>query len=423
MHPQPRVILLVTQKQEEETADQAPVAGVDGRLPKPVGCAPLYDLIMELFDQEESATPRAVANPILFSEYVQRIGGARVLLVEDNLVNQQVAREMLENVGIVMEVAHNGKEAIAMLGKTAYDLVLMDIQLPVMDGLTACRILRADPAHREVPIIAMTAHAMIGDREKSLEAGMNDHLAKPIDATRLYQTLLAWLPAGDRGGSLAVTFRGPSELESTQRLPAILPGIDVGACLRRFNGNHASARRVLLAAREDFERAASQMRACVYGKRQGDRENALRLAHTIRGLAATLTAESLSQAILALETAIREEKRGDLAALLKVFDNTLQRLQESLGTLEARQPTAEATATPPDATPEAIASLLRELEGFIQANDFKARATLEVIRARPWAATIREPLEQLEHHLTRFDFKSAQEPMQRLLQTFHIPHH
>ncbi|MBF0294356.1 MAG: response regulator [Magnetococcales bacterium] len=418
VHPQPRIILLVTQQQEAEVANLAAVAGIDGRLHKPVGSAPLYDLIMELFDQEESATPRAAANPILFSEYVQRIGGARVLLVEDNQVNQQVAREMLENVGIVMDVAHNGKEAIAMLGKTAYDLVLMDIQLPVMDGLTACRILRADPAHREVPIIAMTAHAMVGDREKSLEAGMNDHLAKPIDATRLYQTLLAWLPAGERPGSLAVTLRGTSELESSHRLPAILPGIDVGACLRRFNGNHASARRVLLAAREDFERASGQMRACVTGKRQGDRENALRLAHTIRGLATTLSAEPLSQSIQALETAIREDKRGDLEALLKVFDNTLQRLQESLGTLETRQPEAyEESATIPAEAPEAIASLLKELEGFIQANDFKARATLEVIRARPWASAIREPLEQLEHHLTRFDFKSAQEPLRRILQT------
>ena len=118
-----------------------------------------------------------------------------MLLAEDNEVNQLVARKILEKAGLTVKIANNGLEALAMIEAEPFDLVLMDIQMPEMDGLEAARRLRADPRYRDLPVVAMTAHAMSGDRELSLEAGMNDHVTKPINLPELFSTLVRWIPA------------------------------------------------------------------------------------------------------------------------------------------------------------------------------------------------------------------------------------
>ncbi len=119
--------------------------------------------------------------------------GARILLTEDNEINQIIALELLKLKGCVVDVAENGRAALDLLAKGSYDIILMDIQMPVMDGLSATREIRKNPLHKKLPIIAMTAHAMSGDRELSLEAGMNDHITKPIDPEALYSTMKKWL--------------------------------------------------------------------------------------------------------------------------------------------------------------------------------------------------------------------------------------
>ncbi|MDR1309683.1 MAG: response regulator [Deltaproteobacteria bacterium] len=122
------------------------------------------------------------------------IAGARILLTEDNEVNQLVASRILNNAGFRVDIAKNGLEAVQMVQDQKYDLVLMDIQMPEMDGLTAARTIRALPGQDALPIVAMTAHAMSGDRELSLAAGMNDHVSKPINISELFTALLKWIP-------------------------------------------------------------------------------------------------------------------------------------------------------------------------------------------------------------------------------------
>ncbi len=122
--------------------------------------------------------------------------GARVLLVEDNEINQQVAMEILADAGLIVSLANNGQEAVDAVEANRFDAVLMDVQMPVMDGYTATRTIRRDPRFKDLPIIAMTAHAMAGDQEKSTAAGMNDHVTKPIDPEQLFATLARWIGAG-----------------------------------------------------------------------------------------------------------------------------------------------------------------------------------------------------------------------------------
>jgi CheY-like chemotaxis protein len=141
---------------------------------------------------EAAPTPRSAARP----EQLERLQGLRVLLVEDNDINQELALELLGEAGIVVSVADNGEQALQMLAEAAFELVLMDCQMPVMDGYDATRALRRNPAWQHLPVIAMTANAMQGDRDKALAAGMNDHIPKPLDIDAMFETLLRWAPSG-----------------------------------------------------------------------------------------------------------------------------------------------------------------------------------------------------------------------------------
>ena len=183
-------IIMVTNYGREEVMHQAGEVGLDGFLIKPVSPSVLFDAIMQVFGQEEADRP-LTAQQSTDAEARARaaLAGARVLLVEDNEINRQVAGEILASVGVSVSMAANGQEAVDAVVAGDFDAVLMDVQMPVMDGYEATRRLRRDPRFQALPIIAMTAHAMAGDREKSLAAGMNDHVTKPIDPEALFRTL------------------------------------------------------------------------------------------------------------------------------------------------------------------------------------------------------------------------------------------
>ena len=196
-------VIMVTNYGREEIMHQADQAGLDGFLIKPVGPSLLFDAIMQTFGHEVAGRPH-VAESVDDAEARARISleGARILLVEDNEINQQVASEILAAVGVSVTLANNGQEAVQAVSGNDFDAVLMDVQMPVMDGYEATRRLRQDPRFQTLPIIAMTAHAMAGDREKSLAAGMDDHVTKPIDPEALFRTLEHYVgkPAGRQSG-------------------------------------------------------------------------------------------------------------------------------------------------------------------------------------------------------------------------------
>ncbi|HLA36043.1 MAG TPA: response regulator, partial [Rhodocyclaceae bacterium] len=194
-------ILMVTAFGREEIMAQAEQLGLNGFLLKPVAEKTLIETLLPLLGEAKPA-PAPAPLPLRrrASDIAAELSGKRVLLVEDNAINRILAKELLGNLGIRVEVAVDGREGVARALAEPFDLVLMDVQMPVMDGLTATRHIRAEPRLRELPILAMTAHAMSGDREKSLAAGMNDHITKPIDPTRLAETLHYWL-GGDKSNA------------------------------------------------------------------------------------------------------------------------------------------------------------------------------------------------------------------------------
>ncbi len=238
---------------------------------------------------EQAPVPASVALP-------PNLAGARVLLAEDNPINQQVAVELLQGAGVMVDVAANGQEALNAVQARGYDAVLMDLQMPAMDGLQATRAIRDLPRLKGLPIIAMTASVMTGDRDRCLEAGMSDHISKPIGIEQLMSTLARWLPA--RGAAAAV----PAARAAATEVPATLDGFNVADGVKRVGGDHGLYRRLLLQFYEHSARAATDIRTALAA---GDRARAKAEAHTLKGVAGTLSAGELYTAAVALETALR----------------------------------------------------------------------------------------------------------------------
>ncbi|MEO5332734.1 MAG: response regulator [Magnetococcus sp. YQC-5] len=196
--PLPKIVML-TAFGKNTIQHFARSAGVDLFLHKPVSRVHLFNTILEVFG--EGVPKRDRLEQMLTEESIvaNEVGGARILLVEDNHINQQVAKELLERVGIVVVIANNGREALRRLNEsTPFDMVLMDIQMPEMDGYAATAQLRSDARFAQLPVIAMTAHVLASVREKCLTVGMNDHITKPIHIQQLYSTLIKWLNPDDR---------------------------------------------------------------------------------------------------------------------------------------------------------------------------------------------------------------------------------
>jgi two-component system sensor histidine kinase/response regulator len=287
--PEPPKVILVTAYDWEEAARQADAAGIAVVLHKPVSPSALHDAVLQALRPDG----RLVRRPFAAVE-ARFAPGQRVLVVEDHPVNRELARELLTQAGLEVSEAQNGIEALERLESERYDAVLMDVQMPDMDGLECVRIVRERPSLAALPVVAMTAHAMLGDRERFLEAGMSDYVAKPIDEAELFRVLGRWLRASDRAPSLQGASPSPS-------MPP-LPGIAVAAGLRRAAGNVGLYRRLVVSFLSDVKGSAPEIERRL---RAGAITDALAALHTLKGTAATVGAERIAELAAELESALK----------------------------------------------------------------------------------------------------------------------
>jgi two-component system sensor histidine kinase/response regulator len=324
-------ILMVSAFEREEVLAGHPDVVFDGFLTKPVSKKNLLHAIAAaLGSNVEQAEPMPATEPATTAP--PELSGRRVLLVEDNEVNRFLATELLTDLGIHVSIALNGRECVDRVNAEPFDLVLMDIQMPVMDGLAATKLLRADSRFQNLPIIAMTAHAMSGDRERSLSTGMNDHLTKPINPQALAETLVRWMPAKS---ALQPTIETAqiSVASNGDDIPEHLPPFDIPAALARANGKPRLLRKMLLSFREQFKGAARELQQLIA---EGKTEEAGRLAHTLKGVAATLEAKELASTASNIEHAIREGMMQGLDALIKTMESALEPAIAAASTLDRR---------------------------------------------------------------------------------------
>jgi two-component system sensor histidine kinase/response regulator len=403
---------MVTAYGREEVMKQAEGAGAKGFLIKPVNQSVLLNTIMEAYGHDEHRAFHGLPLQALSSAAMGAIRGARLLVAEDNEINQQVAREILESAGLLVDLANNGKEAVDKARAHPYDAVLMDIQMPELDGLQAAAELRRDGRFAELPIIAMTAHAMSGDRERSLAVGMNDHVTKPIDPDALFAVLLRWVRPGHRE---AVSRAPPSQPEAATRRAAAppriegLPGIDGAAGLRRVAGNEVLYGKLLLDFHRDYATSIDRIRAAIGEDRLTDAE---RQAHTLKGVAGNIGATDLHRTAQELDSALRLGDLGKARALLPEVERELSVVIQGLGPLAERAAAARAEAETSGAGPAgavdrpALEMALRALADLVRRNDPEAEGALEQVRGALKGSRGKE-VERIAQALDLFDFRGA----------------
>ena len=264
-----------------------------------------------------------------------KVRGAKILLVEDNEINQELAVELLANGGIIADLANNGQEALHKLNINTYDGVLMDIQMPVMDGYTAALEIRKQTKFKDLPIIAMTANAMAGDREKVIEAGMNDHIVKPINVRDMFTTMAKWITPADPAVIIAEIMADVTEAKAVVEIPSQdevslpdLPGIDMVAGLATTQGNMRLYCRLLAKFRVGQSGFEASMRQAL---EQKDMALAILLAHTLKGVAANLGARSVQKTAGLLE--ISCARQADMEEIVGLFANVIEELQPVLAGL------------------------------------------------------------------------------------------
>jgi two-component system sensor histidine kinase/response regulator len=328
-------MLMVTANGREEVYTEAEKVGLDGFLLKPVYASVMYNTLLDILGIETLPGPLTVRDRARLAD-LTAIQGAHILLVDDNTINQEVATEFLEDAGMVVTVASSGRECLEALHHSHYDLVLMDIQMPDMDGLEATRRIRRDSGFKDLPIIAMTAHAMAGDREKSLAAGMDDHITKPIDQAVLCQTLKKWI-GGEQTASPQQKPHAPSSVSATGLALPSLPGIDQAEALKVLNKNTRLFVKLLYDFRKNFSSLPPLLRNLSEAGRWPEIQEK---AHTVKGVAGYLGASGLMEAAQKLEIALKNNRREEATNHLVSLINALDTVLSSLAALPAQEEAA-----------------------------------------------------------------------------------
>ncbi|MBF0400691.1 MAG: response regulator [Magnetococcales bacterium] len=362
------------------TIESLGIAQPNAYLDKPIQLSTLFDTVMHLFGKEVPQPIRAGKHFVPVSHPNQSIAGARVLLVEDNEINQQVGQALLRMAGVVVECAGDGLEAIEKVEKSEpFELILMDLQIPILDGYKATQAIRRLPQGETLPIVAMTANVMVQDLARCWEAGMDDHVAKPIDPNKLFLALNKWIKPRVREGVLPGSERGAMVVENRPGgvvLPAVA-GINVRAGLAHVAGDTALYRSLLETFVENHAHGIAEIEAAVS---QGEMGRARRLAHTLKGVAGTLGATRLAlllaewEAVLANNPQAGGEQPADLAAAFAMVLDSIRQLSAALP--------AQSVARDMEGPVVASAQLLEILESLLPHVEKRRPKNCEPILAR-----------------------------------------
>jgi len=391
-------LVMVTAYGREEVLKQAEESGFDNVLIKPVTSSILFDTAVQALGGDRGHVEAAHTGP----DYdVDVLRGAHVLLVEDNEINQEVAMGQLEDANIFVDLAENGSEAIRLIEGNEYDVVLMDMQMPVMDGVAATRLLRADARFKDLPIIAMTANAMASDREVCLDAGMNDHIAKPIDPHQLFGVLRHWIRRDEHAedGKMTARAAAPSPAEAADGESLTLTSVDTAAGLRLTGGSRSRYESLLRKFAERYDGAVKAMRLSLAG---GDAAEAERAAHSLKGAAATLGAGPLSKAAAQAEIAIRtgENVEEALDALPAALDPVLKSILAVL-------PEEGGNSSEPSGDPITVVEPLSRLKQLLESDDGEAADFIIDARSKLQGVLTPAEVKALSDQVGNFDFDAA----------------
>ena len=422
-------VLMVTAASREQVVREARDVGLDGLLLKPVSASLLHDSLVDIFGGSPMQPLMPAADMPQLPAHLQ---GRRILLVEDNAINRELALELLGDLRLDVEIAVDGQEGVERVRQEAFDLVLMDIQMPRLDGLRATIMLREDPRFADLPILAMTAHAMSGDRDKSLAAGMNDHITKPIDPAKLTEALAQWLPqtprALPRERSPLRREQEAGEADAQADLPETLEPFDIAAALQRMGGRKALLRRLILRIPDEFADGSQRMARALA---VGNVDLVLQWSHNLKGVAATLEAHALASVAEALENAANEAQVDTIKGLLPLLAAELDKAVAAAQTL--RDDAAQALSHPPTPQPAQLQAAAAALAAVVAAEDLgslddvlelmrrdlvanslRARKRVGVLKSLLAGRQVDREIGSLQAALDRLDFPAAVVALQAL---------
>jgi polar amino acid transport system substrate-binding protein len=394
-------VILITAYGREEVMLQAESAAMDAILIKPLSPSILFDTVIRVLHDEEVSEPLRMGGSI--SPMAHLTGTA--LLVEDNVINQQVAKEILESMGLSVHTVNNGLEALKSLEQQRYDIVLMDLQMPEMDGYEATRRIRAEAKYSQLPVIAMTAHAMAEERERCLAAGMNEHLPKPIDPPQLFNILSLYLKPAAPG-------KTPSQLNHSD-LPADLPGIDLNWGLERVGGNKQLYQNLLsefvAIHREDMNILETYLRL-------GNIDGARHILHTLEGVSGNVGAHALQHASKTVHNTLKSEGAHSMTHLPDAFRQTFTDLIDVLQDYLAK-PALASPSTIPDPPHKSTAitperdTMIATLDEMLATGNPDAKEQFQTLQPLLEGSDSTELSERLAKQIREYDFDLARQTL------------
>jgi len=398
----PPKLILITAYDRDEMLKKAAHTQLAEAISKPVSASTLLNTVLKVMGETRLESNHQQSGQLDIS-VVQDIVGAHILLVEDNKINQQIAVELLEMAGLHTTLADNGRIAVDVVNTHPFDAVLMDIQMPVMDGYQATKMIRQDKAHASLPIIAMTANAMNGDREKCLEAGMNEHLAKPINPQALYHTLAKWVsPTGNDASDL----KQPVLNDDKAGWP-LLPDFDVDSALARMGGNIKAYRNTLQKVVDSEEDAPQRIRLALEAD---DYATATLIAHSIKGVAGNIGADFVVPVAAQLESLLSHHQAKKSPSDIEQLNTLLIECELQVTKMvEAINHDQQQLSSPSQQCTDLskIPILMKALKEQITLFDSKAPETLQAMFSHLGLAQFSSISTDLEKALSHDDFDNA----------------
>jgi two-component system, sensor histidine kinase and response regulator len=425
-------IIMMTAFAREVHKSEAEQAGANGFLTKPIFQSTLFDAIMDAFGKEASVKGDKKSDfTTKASMYKKHLKGCKILVAEDNFTNQQVAKAILRGAGILVKIVGNGEEAVEAVRKDVFDAVLMDVQMPKMNGFEATKRIRSFPWGESLPIIAMTAHAMKGDEEKCLESGMDGYVAKPINQDRFFYTLWRLLrnrkkvsetdspenreDAGQSDSGMKPSSAAAGECsdqeEKGQSITVQLPGIEVMEVLQATGIGWPTLREILIGFRQDNLGMVEKIK-----QERNNNQSLLRLAHTLKGSAANIGARVLNQVAGAVEHACLEQVSSEIiAGLVSKLENELEQVLRILGTLDQENSeNADEEDLAPGKEDDSVTVLQRLADVIDQADPEEIRKVTLQVKKCLTGKKIVDPslLKALEVQIGRYDYDQASKTIQ-----------
>lgn len=411
-------IIMLTAYNSPQILAEVKQLGLASLLFKPVTPSLLLNTIMQIFGKEEFEQTDTSLDEVIEPDYVEQLRGIRVLLVEDNEINQEVAQEILQGVGMTVVIANNGKVATEMVNSGTYDIILMDVQMPVMNGYDATKVIRNNPAFSKLPIIAMTANALKGEKGKCIQAGMNDYITKPIDTTLLFRTMRHWLSVTQKSKSDKEPLGGAKQLsiinKTLMKVDGAMPkldGIDVQSALSRLGGNQKLYRKLLLQFHKNHQNDIKTIRQDLD---LGDIETAGRMIHTIKGAAGNIGAQEVYTASAAFEAMTEDLTLEHVGPLLGQLEKSLELVFASIAFLEDKR--EKTTHSEHDGV--SVAQLIPSLEELVRLlsdNDLAASEFLEDIASRSEKTSFSDKIAQIKGLIDQYDYDGALEILNETL--------